>query len=175
MGKFADPTAMTLRNTLAQKLIKPVDAIRNIATVLGARPYKIRIVRVRWSTGTRGEGVGEALSAMDLLPTPKMSGLGAVKEIVNPIGLDEAGELEVTQISGTFSENDLRGYDSDGAPPADGDEVFYEIEFPQMDGQPGLKRRFLLSGAPEYLASACQWKITLNRAHDDRARLESPL
>ena len=174
MGKFTDLNSVDLKKTLAQRLIGPVDSVRDLATRLGARPYKVRIVRVQWSSGQRGEGVGETLTVADILPTPKLTQLDGVREIINPVGLDEAGSVKVIQISGRFTENDLRGYDADGDPPNDDTEVFYEIEFPQPNGRPSIKRRFLIEGAPEYLATACQWQLALNRAHDDRDRQESP-
>ncbi len=172
--KFTDPTTLDLKRTLAQQLIPVADSIRDLHTRFGLRPYKVRVVRVRWSGGMRGHGTPHVASTMDLLPTPLVQDLTTLTEILQPIGLDEVGTISVAEISGRFTDDDLRLQSKNGVPPGPDEEVFYEIEFPQPDGGPSVKRRFFLRGAPYYSAGRFQWSIRLEKANEDRSRRGDP-
>lgn len=172
--EFDDPTRMNLRSTLAQKLIPVADNIRNLNTRFGVRPYKLRVVRVRWSGGRRGRGVPSIEHEMDILPTPMVQDLSTLTEVVNPIGLDETGVVGVSEISGRFTEDQLRLATDAGDPPDPDEEVFYEIEFPQSADKSSIRRRFYLRGAPYYDAGRFQWQLRLEKANEDRARNGDP-
>ena len=171
---FDDPTRMNLRGTLAQRLIPVADNIRNLNTRFGLRPYKVRIVRVRWSGGTRGRGVPEVERELDILPTPMVQDLTTLTEVLTPIGLDETGVIGVGEISGSFTDEQLRFLDDDGEGPGPDEEVFYEIEYPQPDGRPSVLRRFFIRGAPHYRAGQFQWNIRLEKIEEDRSRTGDP-
>jgi hypothetical protein len=175
-GPFTDPTGLDLKSTLQRKLIPTADKLRDILTKFGMRPYTVKIFRVKWSGGARGVGTPYIIqgSELHLLPTPKMTDLNAVQEIVQPVGLDEIGSIQVSQISGQFTEEQLRGLGPDGSEPPPDEEVFYEIEFLRSDGLPGQRRRFQLRGAPQYYAGRFQWIIQLEKAHEDRSRAGAP-
>jgi hypothetical protein len=168
--KYTDPIAVDSSRTLGRKLIPTADLIRDLHTRFGMRPYKMRVVRVRWTGGKRGVGTPDIESALDILPTPKIMDLAGLTEIVHPVGLDEDGTIMVTEISGRFTDEDLRFARADGTPPGPDEEVWYEIEFPRPDGKPGDLRRFYLRAAPMYYADRFQWQIRLEKAHSDRAR-----
>ena len=170
MSEFTHVTPALLRESLGRDLIDVVDCARDIASELGVRPYVVRIVRTRWSGGARGAGVEEVMSALDLLPTPKVSDLSGLAEVLQPVGLDEVGGVQVEEISGRFSEEELRFLSADGAAPEPQESVWWEIEFIRHDGKPGQRRRFALSGAPEYLPTRVQWRVRLTKAHEDRGR-----
>lgn len=172
--KFDDPTQMDLRNTLAQKLIPVADNIRNLHTRFGLRSYKVAIVRVSWSGGERGRGTPHVKDVRALLPTPLVQDLTTLTEVLTPIGLDEVGVVSVSEISGEFTDNQLRWLSDDGEPPSPDEEVFYEIEYPQPDGTESVKRRFSLRGAPHYSANRFQWIIRLEKANEDRSRIGDP-
>lgn len=166
---------MDLGSTLAQKLIPIADNVRNLFTRFGMRPYKVRIVRVRWSGGKRGRGAPHVARSIDLLPTPLVEDLSALTEVLEPIGVDETGVVTVSEISGRFTDDQLRYLSDDGAPPGPDEEVFYEIEYPQPDGAGGdVVRRFTLRGAPDYKAGRFQWSVRLEKANEDRSRQGDP-
>jgi hypothetical protein len=173
-GRFDDPTKMDLGNTLAQKLIPVADNIRNLFTRFGLRPYKIAIVRVRWSGGRRGRGVPTVVSSTALLPTPMVQDLSTLVEVASPVGLDETGAIVVSQISGSYTDDDLRFTSAEGQPPGPDEEVFYEIEYPQPGGNDSIRRRFYIRGAPYYDANQFQWTVRLERANEDRTRTGDP-
>ena len=163
---FTKVTDLQLSKTLAQKFIPLVDRLRDLKTKFGLAPYVVRIIRVRWSGDHRGVGTPSVEKEMDLLPTPKVMDLGTMTEIVQPIGLDETGTILVTEISGRFTDDQLRFID--GQEREKNEEVFYEIEYPQPGGKPTIRRRFYVRGTPFYHAGRLQWQVRLERAHQDR-------
>jgi len=174
LAKFTDPTSIQLNQTLARQFIPLADQLRDMLTQFGLRPYKVRIVRVQWSGGERGIGTSTVVSELVLLPTPLISDLTTLTEIVQPVGLDEIGMVQLSEVSGRFTEDELMGRDSDGSPiPAD-QEFFYEAEFPRPDGKPGVRRRFFPRSAPQYDAGGLQWIVRLEKTHEDRGRGGDP-
>lgn len=172
--EFTDPTKMSLSNTLAQTLIPVADSIRDIYSQFGLRPYKLSILRVRWSGGERGRGTPHVASTLPITPTPLVQDLSTMTEVLHPVGLDEVGVVSVSEISGRFTDDQLRFLDEDGEPPSPDEEVFYEIEYPQPDGNSSVKRRFFLRGAPHYSSGRFQWSIRLEKANEDRSRIGDP-
>jgi hypothetical protein len=170
---YTDPTTLQFNRTLAQKLVPVADRLRDLYTKFGMRPYKVRVVRIRWSAGRRGEGTPIVEAAMDILPTPLVQDLTTMTEIVQPIGLDEVGMIAVSEISGRFTDGQLRAMKADGQPPGPDEEVFYEIEFPKPDGTID-KRRFYLRAAPHYFAGKFYWQVRLEKAHSDRQENGDP-
>lgn len=167
---------MDLSRTLARQLISTVDSIRDLATQLGFRPYEVRMVRTKWTGGERGVGQEFVISDEPILPTPLVLGLDGVTRIVQPVGLDEVGACQITQISGRYAEGFLTGNDTDGNPLDPDVQYYFEIVFPTpgaiADGAP--RRRFYASSAPTYDASSFQWRLTLQRSHSDRRNDGSP-
>lgn len=170
MAKFTEVTAQQLKNTLARRFVPLADSLRDLLTKFGLRTYKVSIIRVRWSGGARGVGVAEVIDQTVLLPTPKISDMSALTAILQPVGMDEVGGIELSEVSGRYTEEQLRGLGEDGAPIDDDVEVFYEVEFPRVDGGPSIKRRFINRSAPTYNAGGLQWSLRLEKAHEDRSR-----
>jgi hypothetical protein len=175
-GPFTVVTGLQLAKTLQRTLLPVADKLRDLLSVFGMRPYTVKIVRVQWSGGSRGLGMPNLIPGSEflLLPTPKMTDLAGVQEIVQPVGLDEVGSILVTQISGQLTEEQLRGIDDDGTPIPNDQEIFWEVEFLRSDGLSGQKRRFQLRAAPQFFAGKFQWQVTLEKAHEDRARDGQP-
>jgi hypothetical protein len=173
-ANYMDPSSIQLDQTLARTLIPVADNLRDLFTQFGLRPYRVKVVRVQWSDGARDQGTPIVVAENHLLPTPKMTGLDGVSEVLNPVGLDEQGSVVISQISGRYTEENLRGMDDDGTPIADNEEFFYEVEFISESGQPTFRRRFQLRGAPAYFAGKFEWQITLERTREDRARNGDP-
>lgn len=170
MPKFTDPTGLQEKMSLVRKLEPVADALRDQLTKVGLRQYKVAVVRVRWTGGARGDGVPEAVSYTHLLPTPKVLDLASLEEVLHPTGMQETGGIRVEQISGSYTEEQLRGLDQDGNQLDPSEEVFYEIEFLRGDNLPSLKRRFILQDAPQYFAGKLQWQMNLSRQAGDRDR-----
>lgn len=174
MAKFTDPTSLQLNKTLARRFIPLADKLRDMMTKFGLRPYKVRIMRVKWSGGMRGVGAAFVTNELHLLPTPLISDLNTLTDVVEVVGLTEVGSIQLSEVSGRFSEDELMGRDEDGNPvPAD-EEFFYEVEFPRSDGKASTRRRFYMRSPPQYHAGKLQWTIRLEKASEDRDRTGDP-
>jgi hypothetical protein len=171
---FTVSTPALLKQSLAQKLIPVADKVRNLYTDFGARPYRVRFVRSRWTAGRRGAGIETIVSTMEILPTPKVVDLNTLAEVVTPIGTTEIGLVQLQQVSGRYTEEMLTGVDPDGNPVGDGDDAYYEIEFFRRDGRESDKHRFALAAAPYYFATKFQWNITLDAQIEKRRRDGTP-
>lgn len=156
-------------STLVGKLQNTVDAARNIATTMGVRPYLVRILHVRWTGPIRGAGTPTLLREVELLPVPKVENLDALDGELTSVGRVEMGTVRVTGISGHYTEEDLQGWTSDGAPPEPNEEVQWEIEFPRPDG-PARKRRFSLESVPVWRPGKLSWEVELYAAQESRDR-----
>jgi hypothetical protein len=165
--KFSAPSSTDLNKTLARKFIPLADKLRDLMTKFGLRQYEVHVVRSRWSGGRRGAGQESVVSDVVVLPTPKIMDLTGLQEIANPTGLTEVGSVRVTEISGSYTESQLRGLDTDGTSPNRDEQVFYEIHFILPNGE-AQRRRFLLRSAPFYEAGKLQWSLVLEKAQEDR-------
>ena len=160
-----------LCGTLARSLISVADGIRNLYASFGLRPYVVRIIKTRWSGGRRGVGAETVISETPILPVPLASDISSLAEVNTAVGVDEFGEIVVSQISGAYTEDFLRGQDSQGRPVAVDEQFYWEIEFPpSCAGGDGDRRRFVVKGAPYYKADAFHWSVRLEKARMDRAR-----
>lgn len=169
---FTVQTAQMFARSLARKLVKPVDRIRDLNTRFGLRPYLVFTIFTQWSGGQRNSGeevvVGEPTA---ILPTPKISDLDELAEIVSPVGLDEQQGIVVSEISGCYTEEQLRGFDNATGAEIPPDRSFYwEVEFLRADGASTERRRFNISAAPNYKPDNCEWIVRLTRSRPERTR-----
>lgn len=174
MAKFTTVTSSQVKKTLARRFIPLGDSLRNLLTKFGLRTYRVTLVKVQWSGGERGVGLPTVLSEEILLPTPKISDINGLTEVVQAVGLDELGQLTVSQISGRYTEEQLLGRAADGDDISEDTEFFWEVEFPHPDGTPGTKRRFFPRGAPQYEPGRLQWTVRLEKSNENRARSGDP-
>jgi len=172
--KYAVATPGLLKQSLMTKLIPVADSLRNLITVLGDRPYRVQLVRTRFASGTRGRGPESVVFVRDILPTPLVVDMTSLTEMVTPIGVNEQGTVQLQEISGRYTEDELIGVDAVGNVPGPADCVYYEIQFYRRDGLPAEKRRFVKQSAPYYKASGFQWNITLVNANENRERDGTP-
>lgn len=169
---FTVQTPQMFSNSLARLLVGPADKLRNLYTTFGLRPYIVRLVRTRWSGGARNRGEESVIGTPELLlPTPLILDLLTLTPIVSPIGSDERGGILLTEVSGCYTEEHLRGLDDvTGAPiPAD-QSFYYEVQFLRADGAPGEFRRFNANSAPTFVADDFLWQVKLERSRPDRIR-----
>ena len=145
-----------------------LDELRQLASDLGARPYRVFWIKTRWSGGKRGRGVETVFSEEEVLPTPKVDQLSSIQLQLLDVGTDEQGALSISEISPRYSENQLRGLNDDGTAVPENETFSWEIRFSR--GGPDLKRRrrFIIQGVPSYNATGLQWTVRLIRAGTDR-------
>lgn len=166
---FTAVTSQGLQDTLARRLIGTADRVRDLYTAFGLRPYTFQLIKTRAAQGVRGRGPDEITFIRVIDPTPLVMDLSTVQEIVQPLGLDEVGAIRVEQISGVFTEDQLRGFDDDGNPPSPDEQIFFTVSFP-LTGDQNFVRRFTLTTAPMYFADRFMWVLNLEKSHQDPAR-----
>jgi hypothetical protein len=171
--RFTEVTSAQAKKTLARRFVGLADSLRDLLTKFGLRSYRVSLVRIQWSGGKRGRGVPTVVEETPILPTPKIGSLEAISEMASSIGLNEVGSLELSQVSGTFTEEQLSGRSPEGDPIPPSQEFFYEVEFFPNDGLP-TKRRFFPSSAPVYFPGRLQWCVQLTKANKDRMREGDP-
>lgn len=172
MAKFTQVSEAQAKTTLARDFIGLADDLRDMLTEFGLRSYKVSRVRIDWSGGKRGVGTPVVVFDEPMLPTPKIE-MDSLGDLLQPVGYSEQGVVTLSQISGTFSEPDLRGFASgtESLPP--NQEFFYEIEFFPTDGVPH-RRRFYPRSAPVYHPGKLQWTLRLEKADADRLENGDP-
>lgn len=166
-SRYARIDPATMGSKLVPSLTCTVDSIRDLFTVFGARAYEVHLVHTRWSGGQRGLGSQYTVSDVLILPTPLVVSLDGVSTEILNIGTNETGTLQVSQVSPRFTEATLQGH-INGEMPDEGTTFFYEINFPQPGGLDPIRRRFMMSGVPEYRPLEFQWTFSLVRAFADR-------
>jgi len=170
---FTRLTRATFANTLTRRLVPVADQIRDLSTKVGLRPYQVRRVWTIWSGGRRGVGVETLLREELVEPTPKLGALDALTEQVVPVGVDEQGDLVLDKISGTYTEEDLRGFtvteNGEVLRLEQAHQFYYEVEF-FTDAVNSYRRRFYISGTPAYYPGRLCWQVRLTRAREDRTR-----
>lgn len=171
---FTVPTVEQIRGSLGQKLIPVVDRARDINTQLGLRPYRVHLIKTRWSGGKRGRGVEQLIWDQEILPVPLVVDMRSLTENVSPVGVEESGIVQLQKISGRYTEEFLLGIGKDGNPVSGDENVYFEIEFFRRDGRPSEKRRFIHDSAPTYNPTSVEWSVSLVRAIENRGRDGSP-
>lgn len=159
-----DPDAY--KRTLAQKLagVRLVDPLRNLLTVFGLRHYEVRILRLQWSGGARGQGAPFVVSSHLVEPTPRVRGIESLAQSIEGPGVQELGTIVVDRISAEYSEEMLRGLvGNEEEFPADC-EACWEVTY--VGKSRTYKRRFNLTRVP--LRKTLGWECHLTRALGDR-------
>jgi len=155
-----------VRRSLVEDLGQVVDDIRQLATDLGARPYTVHVVRIAWSGGEVGRGEPSTALELQILPTPRLTGVGegAVRS-QEPGGAIERGDVRLTGVAPRYTEDELGNYF--GVEP--GEECFFEVRIDQRDGE-ARRRRYVLARPPERRPEHCDWVLVLRRHDGDRQR-----
>jgi hypothetical protein len=164
--RFTLPTAQLAASNPLRKLVNVVDKARDLAVRIGTRPYAVRIVRTRWSGGYRGGGVEVLESAVDILPVPRVASIDALTRKPDRIGIMDAGTIQISGISGAYTEDDLALTTAGGGSEDDAVSTWWEVEFIRPDGGASKRRRFSVAAAPSYDASALGWTVQLTLAYE---------
>lgn len=163
--------------TLAQDLVPVVDSIRQIASDMGLRPYRVFLVHIAWAGPTRGIGQAQEVSRREILPAPEVSDMSSTSRVLESVGMVEEGGLRLRKISAALTEDDLLGRTPDLLMP-DGTrrdrrnvEFFYEV-VQQRPGAatPAARRRYVPDSAADLKPGQAGWSISLKKQQADRAR-----
>lgn len=137
-----------------------------------------------------GVGSPRLIREVEVLPTPRQTGLTGVGKSMDAMGLTERGGVTIDQISSSFSEDVLMGlipgYRDPECPDSlkEGLDFFWEIRDNRPAGYvtPGFegctdptdqappRRRYHVVGVPERQPDVFQWVVALTRADGERGR-----
>ncbi len=157
--------------SLVEQLGETADELRQIAVELGARPYRVFSVTLRWSGGQVGRGVAQCAAEVELLPTPELVTFEGVRSELRAGGRVERGDARLQRISPRYTEDEVRtlfGCAREGIVPVDC-ETFLEVRVDARDGT-SERRRFAVVGVPYRRPTGFEWIAKLLRQDSNRTR-----
>lgn len=162
-------TPTQAKKTLAAKFGPKIDRIRQLATKLGVRPYRVFLVWEQSSGSERGSGVETEVQRIEILPTPKVDSLDAVMMDPRFAGSLPVGSIRVSRVSSSFTEDLLRGKRDHRSIPDD-ISFFYEVvEDGRGDDLP-VRMKYRLASTPVRRAGKVDWLLILERISEDNSR-----
>jgi len=93
-------------DSLVADLADVVDDVRQIHADLGTRPWRVRVVKIRWSGRRRGDGDFSVTSVLELSPLPFVEGLAAKLKAL-AAGLNPEGDYVISEISLRYTKEQL--------------------------------------------------------------------
>jgi len=155
-------TATLLGNVLGQ-VIPALDEVRTaLEAAIGDKQWSVWRCVGSWSGTRRGEGSYSVVETQ-ITPTPKVGwadGSGRLRFDALPTGLDETGQIVLTEVSLTYTEAELSGQTSDP-----NDEVFYKLVDAQGGGM--APRYFTVNRPPSPdRENGLGWIVALNSRTD---------
>lgn len=152
--------AATLGDNLLDDLLSTIDDLRQLATDLGVRQFRVFVEQVTWSGGERGVGTPTVVSS-ELTPAPAVtfppSSSAAVHYEHTPAGRLEEGDALLTEVSLTYTEAELTG----GTIASN-----VEFRYRLSDGQgQAIPDRYYVPAAPPVAdrEKTIGWKVQLRR------------
>ena len=129
-----------LDSSLVDTLVPIINDLRaSLHADFGDRPFTCHLIKRTWSGGRVGSGTVTVNSTVEIPGPPKVSKYDLRGRLV-PCGLDEDGEIVLTEVPLTFTEAEL------WSPTlADGQEYLYRLT--DAHGQ-GIKTRYFVAAAP---------------------------
>jgi hypothetical protein len=165
-----------VKASLMSRLVPSIDKIRQVASDLGLRPYRVFMVHVLWTGDRPGDGQPVEISRREILPTPRIRDMSATTEVLSSFGRVEEGGIVVDRISAKLSEDDLLGVTPDLLDPAiartgkRNGEFFWEVQ----ENRPGfprtIPRRYVPSGTPTLMRGGLHWRLPLAKQMVNRSR-----
>lgn len=149
-------------------LERATDRARDVLARLGFRPYRVKLVHVRWTGGRQlGDGVEEVVVEREILPVPSVGDLSGVIRSLTAAQVDEQGTVILTKISASYTEDQILCRPENGRPLPPNEAVYYEIQY--KDGQ---RRRLtpVGGGAPSFFPARAEWQVVLQVQRGARSR-----
>lgn len=163
-------TASQAKHSLANRLVRVADRVRQIATRLGARPYRVQLAWYQWTGAEVGAGDRREIQRIEILPTPVVASLDRLALSPAGAGIIRIGDVKLTEISGTFTRDELLGKwlpNMHGKEVGEPFEFFYEIFEDGRGDDPVNVQRFRAMSEPSREADNAQWIIMLQRVSGD--------
>jgi hypothetical protein len=153
--------------SLFESMGSVADDMRQIATDLGARPYRVFSIVLRWSGGEVGKGTPQVVGETEYLPTPMLT-FGGVRGAVRSAGRVDRGNARLSEVSPRYTEDEISAL-FHVKPLAAGMQAFIESRIDERDGQT-QRRRYVLAGPPWRDVENFQWVVPLQTEDAARSR-----
>lgn len=154
------------RKTLIANLTPCIDSVRELNADYGLRPFRVFLVKTRWTGGARGRGVETVVSEEEILPMPKVETLASINMVMMTVGTDENGDVRISEISLKYDENKLMGRGPGGEPLDNAESFRWELQ--NIARGESWRRSFVVRGVPDFKPGQMQCTVVLARAgqHD---------
>ena len=168
-----------VKESLMSRLVPQIDKIRQIATEIGLRPYRVFIVHILWTGDRIGEGQPQEISRREILPTPRIRDMSATTEVLSSFGRVEEGGIVVDRISAKFSEDDLMGKTPDLTDPAlprggkHNCDFFWEVQENRGVSPAPVVRQYVPAAAPSLSRGGMSWRVPLSKRAVNRSRQQT--
>lgn len=160
------------KETLANRLTRIADRLRQFSTSFGLRPYRWFLVWTRFDGEERGEGTEREIQRLEILPTPRVSELTSLQRASYGAGILSTGTLRVDLISPSYPESLLNGTRIPGAGQdlgsyPDAIDFWWELRFDQRTVEDiPVPIRFRLSANPVLLPGQVGWAVVLEKQEE---------
>jgi hypothetical protein len=165
------------RESILQRVAPIVDKARQIGVRSGLRSRRVFLVWTTWDGAERGEGNEVELSRMELLPTPRVTGLDAVAMQSFSAGVLPEGSIRVELVSVLYTEAQLNGFIVPPSerclaplvwnPPPPNGSFFYEVvEDGRGDVLP-TRQKYRLASQVWRREGRVSWSFVLERISED--------
>jgi len=163
------------KQSLANRLRPTVDRVRQIATDVGVRNYRVFLVWTTFDGESRGEGTERELARVEILPTPKIGELTSLGQNPYAQGFTAVGSLRLERISAGYTESQLRGLEVPGRGqvlnvPSNID-FWYEIREDGRGQDQPVPTRYRLASSPYRAAGRVAWSVMVER-QDEATQLD---
>lgn len=167
------PTASLAAGSIGHRLGPLADRLRALQSRLGLRPYRVFLVHGAWSGTRRGFGQFIVACRTEIVPTPQVRDMSAVRQMLRATGRVEEGDIYVDEISTSLSEAVLMGAVLGGSsdPPGVDQELgdfFWEVQEQRPGCPEPITRRFSPVSAPDLRRDQFMWAINLTKRDMDR-------
>lgn len=144
-----------------------VDEMRQLSVDAGQRPYRVFSVIVEWSSGELYRGTQKVVCEKEFLPTPLID-LRPMYTTIREAGVFERGDIVMTEISPSLTEEQVSQLCFNGVHLPDGQQGYIEIQHDSRKGNNPKRRRFTVRGVPWHDTEKFQWVATLTDEEPDR-------
>lgn len=170
------PKALTpsqAKRTLANRLSRVADRLRQFSTRFGLRSERVFLVWTFYRGEERGAGEEVEIRRYELLPTPRVGEATSIALTGFPAGVFGTGTIRVDLISATLTKDELEGRQIPAA-EEEGEEIqqpydfFWEIVEDGRGGNPPKREKYRMAADPERDEGNVSWTVVLERVSEDR-------
>ncbi len=163
--------------SILNRVARTVDKARQVGVKAGLRSRRVFLVWTLWDGAERGAGNETEYSRMELLPTPRVSGLDAVARASFSAGVLPEGSVRVELVSALYTEAQLNGFLVPPSacclepvvwnPPPPNGSFFYEVVEDGRGDELPVRQKYRLASQVWRREGRISWSFALERVSED--------